>query len=206
MCRFIQNYSKGYTVLERYEIRISGTGGQGIITAGILLGEAVTLYDHRFAVQTQSYGPEARGGASRSDVIISSGPVDYPKVIEPDLVAVVSREAFQKYAHRNKPGAMLIADKECITLNHEALSENAFVLPICETAKTEIGSELATNIVLLGVIAGISGKVSPEALEMAVLARFAKRKPEMNLKAMLVGIAMGQAALSKIQRSANAIA
>lgn len=193
-------------MFERYEIRISGTGGQGIITAGILLGEAVTLYDHRFAVQTQSYGPEARGGASRSDVIISSGPVDYPKVIEPDLVAVVSSEAFQKYARRGKSGALLIADKECIVFGHEALAKDAFVLPICETAKIEIGSELTTNIVLLGVIAGISGKVSPEALEMAVLARFAKRKPEMNLKAMLAGIAMGRSALSDLQRSSYAAA
>jgi 2-oxoglutarate ferredoxin oxidoreductase subunit gamma len=182
-------------VQKRFEIRLSGTGGQGIITAGILLGEAVTLYDHHFAVQTQSYGPEARGGASRSDVVICINPVDYPKVIEPDLVAVLSREAFEKYAHRNKPDALLIADKDCVIEGHEAIAKHAFILPICETARLEIGSELTTNIMLIGVIAGIRAVVSPEALEMAVSAKFAGKKPEMNLKALRTGISMGQRAL-----------
>jgi len=175
---------------ERFEVRIGGTGGQGILTTGVLLGEAAALYDHKYAVQTQTYGPESRGGASKTDVIISSSEIDFPEIIMPDLVAVLSKEALRKYG---KP-----ADQSMIrVLDASAAAEEgpvhppSFTFPILEVAIKELGNVMTANILLLGVIVGISGIVSLPAAELAVETRFAKRNLSLNLQALKIGFAMG---------------
>ncbi len=175
----------------RYEIRISGTGGQGIITTGILLGEAATIYDHTFAVQTQSYGPEARGGASKTDVIISAEPIDYPKVVRPNCVAALSREAFRLYCRGLDESVVIIADEESID-GDETIGKNLLRFPICKSAIDIIGTMLTTNIILMGTIIGVCEVVSYPAAEIAVATRFARKKPELNLRALKLGYDMGQ--------------
>src|SRR5512137_1065208 len=96
----------------RTEIRLAGEGGQGMILAGIILAEAAAIYDGKMAVQTQSYGPEARGGASRSEVVISDGEIDHPEVLSADVVVALSQEAYKKFAKTVHPGGLLIVDEE----------------------------------------------------------------------------------------------
>ena len=99
---------------QRYELRFSGAGGQGLITAGIILAEAASIIEGKSAVQSQSYGPEARGGASKSEVIISDGPIDYPKATIVDACLAMTQEAADKYANGIKPGGLLLLDADFV--------------------------------------------------------------------------------------------
>ena len=182
-------FSRGFMESNRYEIRIGGTGGQGIITTGIIMGEAATVYDHKYAVQTQSYGPEARGGSSKTDVIISSEPIDYPKVIQPDCIAVLSREAFRSYGMNADPAVLLIADEGCVEAD-VSYGPNFRIFPICQRTIDVLGGVMATNVTLFGIIIGLTGIISLPAAEIAVATRFASRKPEYNLKALRLGYEM----------------
>jgi 2-oxoglutarate ferredoxin oxidoreductase subunit gamma len=175
---------------ERFEIRIGGTGGQGILTTGLLLGQAAALYDHQYAVQTQSYGPESRGGASKTDVIISKGDIDFPEIIVPDLVAVLSKEALRKYAKPDDPDTVRVLDAAAAA-EEGPVHPPSFTFPIIEVAVKELGNVMTANILLLGVIVGISGVVSLPAAELAVETRFAKRLLSLNLQALKTGYAMG---------------
>ncbi len=170
--------------MERTEIRIAGTGGQGVILAGILLAEAA-VRDGKKVVQTQSYGPEARGGASRSEVIISDQEVDYPEVLEADILLCMSQEACDRYAGKLKKGGMLILDTVHV---HRAPLVRAVRVPITELARQATGREITANIVALGLLAGLTGVVSRESLEAAVRARAPRGTAEMNLKALAVGL------------------
>lgn len=171
------------------EIRIGGVGGQGIVLAGRLLGNAAALFDGKEAVCTQSYGPEARGGASRSDVIISDQPVDYPYVLEADVLAVLFQEAYARFHSRVKPGAMLIFDSGLVQpFEHE---ENAYGLPATKIAE-KLGSRLVTNIVILGYLVGKTGVVSRESLEHAIQATVHERHVDLDLKALDAGISLAQ--------------
>jgi len=170
--------------MERTEIRIAGTGGQGVILAGILLAEAA-VRDGKKVVQTQSYGPEARGGASRSEVIISDQEVDYPEVLEADILLCMSQEACDRYAGKLKKGGLLILDTVHV---HRAPLVRAVRVPITELARQATGREITANIVALGLLAGLTGVVSRESLEAAVRARAPRGTAEINLKALAVGL------------------
>lgn len=168
---------------ERHEIRLAGTGGQGIILAGILLAEAA-VRDGLNAVQTQSYGPEARGGASRSEVIISDEDIDYPKVIEADIMLCWSQEACDRYSGRLRRHGLLIVDEDLV---HRTPTTRAARVRMTKLAEQEAGERLAANVVGLGVLAGLTEVVSRESLEEAIRARTPKGTAEMNLKALATG-------------------
>lgn len=174
---------------ERYEIRLSGSGGQGLILAGIILADAATVYDGKKVVQTQSYGPEARGGASRAEVIISNQEIDYPKVTSPQLLLSLTQESFNKYSGDLAEDAIIIIDEEI-----EAPSSSYRIVkrPIIKTAKEELGRILVANIVSLGICVAVSNIVSQEAIEKAVLSRVPKGTEELNLKALHCGLTMGK--------------
>ncbi|HOP80709.1 MAG TPA: 2-oxoacid:acceptor oxidoreductase family protein, partial [Armatimonadota bacterium] len=118
---------------DRYEIRLSGSGGQGLILAGIILAEAAAIYEGKEAVQTQSYGPESRGGASKSEVVISGSEIDYPKVTSPDLLLAMTQESCTKYLGDLKEGGIAILDSFFV----EKWPDNANViaLPLTTIAK-----------------------------------------------------------------------
>jgi 2-oxoglutarate ferredoxin oxidoreductase subunit gamma len=173
-------------IAPRIEVRLAGEGGQGMILAGIILAEAASIYDGRMAVQTQSYGPEARGGASKSEVVISAGEIDHPEVLSADVVVALSQEAYDKYADSLKPGGLLIVDSEKVGRIRAA---EAVRIPISRLAFETTGRTITANTVALGVLVGLTGVVSRDALEKAVAARAPRGTQEMNHKALETGFA-----------------
>jgi len=177
----------------RYEIRLSGEGGQGIVLAGVILAEAAAIYDGKNATQTQVYGPESRGGASTAEVIISDEEIDYPKAMAVDLLLALTQAAADKYGHDLKPSGILVVDSTKVA----SVPNGEFTvhrLPIIDTAKDTVGKAMVANIVSLGVISGLSKVVSREAIERAVLARVPKGTEELNRRALEAGFALVGAA------------
>ncbi|HWR05482.1 2-oxoacid:acceptor oxidoreductase family protein [Sporomusa sp.] len=175
-----------------WQISLSGTGGQGLILAGIILAEAAIL-DGKQTIQTQSYGPEARGGASKSEVIISDEEIDYPKATTADILLAMSQEACNKYIGLLKEGGRLIVDTTLVkTL--PVVAADKLALPITHIARNELGNVMVANIVALGALAGFSGVVGLNCLTQAVLARVPKGTEDLNKKALETGFALGQAA------------
>ncbi|MDH3747885.1 MAG: 2-oxoacid:acceptor oxidoreductase family protein [Gammaproteobacteria bacterium] len=171
------------------QIRFGGVGGQGIVLAGRLLGKAAALFDGKEAVCTQTYGPEARGGASRADVIISDSPVDYPFVTDADILAVLFQEAYTRFRSRLKPGGTLIVDTGLV--QPSADDENVCGLPATKIAE-DLGSRLATNVVILGYLVGKTGVVSRESVEAAIRATVKKQIVDLDLKALDAGMSLAQ--------------
>jgi 2-oxoglutarate ferredoxin oxidoreductase subunit gamma len=175
----------------RYEVRLSGEGGQGLVLAGKILAEAAAIYDDRNATQSQSYGPEARGGASKSEVIISDGEIDYPKAERLDLQLALTQEALDKYWKDLRPGGWLIVDAEAVT----RLPEGDFRVvrvPFVRLAREKLGKPVAANIVALGVIVRLARVVSERAAEEAILARVPRGTEELNRRAFQIGLEVAE--------------
>jgi 2-oxoglutarate ferredoxin oxidoreductase subunit gamma len=175
---------------ERVEIRLAGEGGQGMILAGIILAEAAAIYDDKNVTQTQSYGPEARGGASKSEVVISTGELDYPEVLNADVLVALSQEACDKYASNLKKGGLLIVDEENVP---RVPVSHAVKAPITRLAIETTGRGITANVVALGVLVGLTGIVSRQAIEKAVLRRAPKSTEEMNQTALEAGFGLAEA-------------
>ena len=171
---------------DRYEIRLAGEGGQGMILAGVILAEAAVTYDGLNAVQTQSYGPEARGGASRSEVILARGEIDYPKVLIPDLLLCMSQEACDMFYARVKDDSCIIVDSSNVS---RVPTHRAIAVPISEIAEKATGRRITASMVALGLLSGLSGLVSREALMKAMAERVPAGTEEMNAKALDAGFA-----------------
>jgi len=170
--------------VSKKEVRLSGTGGQGIILGGILLGEAAVI-DGSEVVQTQSYGPEARGGASKAEVIVSDRPILYPKVIIPNCLLLMSQEAANLYAATVAEDGIVIFDNS--TINGlppvKALVKG---IPLTRLAREDIGNILTTNIIAIGALAAAGNIVTLESLEQAVRERLAK-VADLNIRALRLG-------------------
>jgi len=175
----------------RYEIRLSGEGGQGLVLAGKILAEAAAIYDDLNATQSQSYGPEARGGASRSEVIISDDEIDYPKAINIDLLLAFTQEACTKYHGDLKDDGILLIDSDYVTRVPEGKFK-VYKLPIIEAARSEVGKIIVANIVALGIIASLVNVISVDAVEKAILSRVPKGTENLNKKAFKLGLEMGK--------------
>jgi 2-oxoglutarate ferredoxin oxidoreductase subunit gamma len=173
----------------RYEIRLAGSGGQGLILAGIILAEAAGIYDGKFVCQTQSYGPEARGGASKAEVVISDAEIDYPKAIRPDVLLAMNQKSLDVFLNDLKPGGLLLVDADLVS---EAPASRSRALPFTRIAR-ELGRAMAANIVALGALAQLSGAVSLESLTAAVLARVPKGTEDLNRQALAAGVAAAKA-------------
>jgi 2-oxoglutarate ferredoxin oxidoreductase subunit gamma len=174
---------------KRTEIRLAGEGGQGMILAGIILAEAAAIYDGKQAVQTQSYGPEARGGASRSEVVISDGEIDHPEVLSPDVVLTLSQEAYQKFAKTVDSSGLLIVDEDRVQVPADF---SGIRIPIARIAHETTGKAITANTVALGVLVGLTNLVSREAIEKAVTARAPKGTEAMNRLALQAGFAAAE--------------
>ncbi len=174
--------------MSRYEMRFSGSGGQGLITAGIIMAKAASLYEGKQAVQSQSYGPEARGGSSKSEVIISGDPIDYPKVTSCDALLAMTQEACNKYTDDLKEGTgVLLIDSELVPNPPPQGKYKMAGFPIVSTAKDELGAEIVANIVALGAMVAITGVISRENAEKAVLSSVPEAFLELNKKAFNIG-------------------
>lgn len=175
----------------RFEIRVAGSGGQGVITAAVILGEAAALHaEGLHAVQSQAYGPEARGGASKAEVIYDREPIDYPKASQPNLQIILTQAACDKYSHDTAKGATVILDDFFVT-NPPKLDADTYILPIVRKAR-ELGREQIVNMVALGTAAKaleMQGLITPDKVKVAALAKFAKGK-ELNSQAFDEGYKM----------------
>ena len=179
------------------EIRLGGSGGQGLILAGVILAEAATIYDEKNAVQSQSYGPEARGGASRAEVIISDTDIDYPKATDIDVLLCLTQEACDRYGGDLKGGGLMIVDEQEVGAPPSG-DFRLVSLPILETAEQTIGKLLVANIVALGALVQLTRAVTKDALRNAVLGRVPKGTEELNLAALDAGFALGRAAQQEL--------
>lgn len=153
---------------DRFEIVLSGSGGQGMILAGKILAEAATIFDNKVAVMSQSYGPEARGGASRAEVIISPGNIDYPKVMDVDILLCMTQESMDKYGQMLSPEGLLIAD-DTFVKNIPYNFKHVFKAPFTLAAIKILDTPIVANVIALGAMAAITKVVSREALIRAVL-------------------------------------
>ncbi len=185
--------------MSRYEVRIGGFGGQGIVTMAVVLGETLSLIDNKYVVQTQSYGPEARGGASKSEVVIGDEEIDYPKVQRPDVFIAMSRAAYLEYVDGMREGGILIVDEDLVQIEGSLPSSvRVYKIPATRIADMEVGNKQTTNVVMLGALAAITGIVSVEGLKQRIAERWPRFK-ELNLKALELGLEAGRRAVESSQ-------
>ncbi len=170
--------------MSRNEIRIAGAGGQGVVTAGRILAEAAILGGKQ-ATHSQVYGPQSRGGASRSDVVIDTEAIGFPLADEIDLLIVLSDEAYEKYHSEIGASTRLIMDSECVP---DSLNGTALAFPVVETARSISGGQVATGVVALGVLQAFAEVVDAEALRQAVAARVPPKHRSMNMDALQAGM------------------
>ncbi|ASJ12345.1 2-oxoacid:ferredoxin oxidoreductase subunit gamma [Thermococcus thioreducens] len=182
----------------RREILFSGFGGQGVILASVILGRTAAVYENLYAVQTQAYGPESRGGASKAEVVISDEPIDYPKTLKPDCAVFFSQEAYNKYLHTVREGARIIVEEDLVPHRDFEFEKKLEVLslPLTEIAEETTGLSLTMNILALGILTAWTGVVGREAIEKAVLDAVPKGTEEINLKALHKGFELGEKAKS----------
>jgi 2-oxoglutarate ferredoxin oxidoreductase subunit gamma len=177
--------------MSRNEIRFSGFGGQGIITAGYILGKAAALHDKRHVTLIKSYGPESRGGASSAQVIISDEEINYPRVTQPELLVAMSQEAYAKYVDELASGGLLLIDNDMVELNHIRDDIQVRAIPATRIAESELGRKIVANIVMLGFVAANSDVVSFEGIREAVLSSIPKGTEQLNSQALEMGYAYG---------------
>lgn len=173
--------------METYRFLLSGSGGQGVITMAILLAEASVLHEGRIAVQSQSYGPEARGGATRSDVIISDEVIDFPKVLQPNILVALTDEAAGKYLPLIRPGGLYLYDVDLVRPNNSNIDTRNKGLPMYQAVIDALGKPLAFNICVLGALAALTRAVRLDSLEKILATRFAAAHHENNKKALHLG-------------------
>ena len=177
----------------RYECRLSGSGGQGLVVAGIILSEAMIRQGKR-AVHTQSYGVEARGGASRSEVVVSDRDINFPEVTEPDMLLAMTQDSYNKFAKDVKKGGVILSDSTFVK-SKPMDDVRWFEYPITTYAKETLGETRAANIVALGLLTGLNGFISKQAVMDAILARLPQKLHALNIRAFEDGYAQGKAML-----------
>ncbi len=169
----------------------SGSGGQGVITAAIFLAEAAVLYENLIAVQSQSYGPEARGGATRSDVIIAESQIHFPKVLQPNVLICLTQQAYANYFSILRPGGLLLTDTHYVKLGKK-VDARQVELPMYETVMEKIGRPIVFNICMLGAILGLTKLVRPESIMKVLETQIPASFLDMNRQALDIGLKLGE--------------
>jgi 2-oxoglutarate ferredoxin oxidoreductase subunit gamma len=184
-----RRYFKEKNNMIRKEIRIAGFGGQGVVLSGTILGKAASIFDKGFATLTQSYGPEARGGSCTAELVVCSEPIDYPYVTHPEVIIILSQDAYNNYGRDLPAGTLLIIDPDLV--NHDP-SHNPTPLSIpANRMAREMGRVVVANIIMLGFLVTVSDLVSPEALRNSILASVPEGTGDFNLKAFDLGYHYG---------------
>ncbi|WXG46385.1 MAG: 2-oxoacid:ferredoxin oxidoreductase subunit gamma [Candidatus Atabeyarchaeum deiterrae] len=178
----------------RVEIRFAGFGGQGIIKSGIITAAGACIHGGENAVQTQSYGPESRGGACKSEVVISEGDIDFPKVTEPDVLVVMSQHAYNDYAEDLKAGGTMILDPDMIPTRKELKNVRVFQVPATKIAE-ELRNKIVANIVMLGAFTAITRIVDKKAIKESIKENIPKGTEELNMMAFEKGYEYGKGLL-----------
>ena len=177
--------------MERCRLVFSGSGGQGVITAAIILAEAAVLHEGLSAVQSQSYGAAARGGATRSDIIIADGEIFFPKVSQPNVLVCLTQETYEKFYPIIRPGGLLITDSQLVKKGSKVDAIQR-ALPMYRTVMEKIGKPIVFNICMLGAVVGATGLVKPESIHKVLESRIPPRFLQMNLEAFALGKEMAE--------------
>ncbi|TEU05007.1 2-oxoacid:ferredoxin oxidoreductase subunit gamma [Candidatus Bathyarchaeota archaeon] len=175
---------------KRVEVRISGLGGQGVVLAGQILGRAA-VYDGKYAVQTQSYGAEARGSAAKSEVIISDKKIGFPKVRKCDILVTMSQSALNKHLDDLKENGILLVDRDKVK-EVPKVKAKVFGIPATRIAETELKSRIYANAIMLGALTKITGIVSKEAVKKAIVDSVSKETKERNLEGFGKGLGLAE--------------
>ena len=180
------------------EIRVAGFGGQGVILAAMVIGKAYSVFEGKFATLTQSFGPEARGGACAAQVITSDTPVLYPYVTEPDMLVVMSQEACTKFVPGVKAGGLLVIEQDMVQLHDMKLKPGTklYACPATSLAE-ELGKRMVLNVVMVGFFAAVSGLCKPESLRQAVADSVPEAFKDLNMKAFDKGFEYGKKKLAE---------
>lgn len=177
--------------MERRRIIFSGSGGQGVITAAIILGEAAVLYEGLNAVQSQSYGPEARGGASRSDVIIADTDIHFPKVIKPNALVCLTQGAYNKYFGLIRPDGLLLTDSHYVKQG-KMVDARQVELGMYKEVMDKIGRPVVFNICMLGAFITLTQLIKPESIVKALKNRIPAELLGLNKQALELGIKLAE--------------
>lgn len=184
------------------EIRIAGFGGQGVILAAAVIGKAAAIFQGGYATMTQSFGPEARGGSSSAQVILSPDPILYPYVTQPDILVVMSREAYTRFGPQLKPGGTLITEQELVHVDRIPNGVRAYGVPATRLAE-ELGRKVVLNIVMVGFFGAVTNLLDREALKSAVADSVPPALQKLNLQAFEKGWEYGSQLLSKLNENGS---
>ena len=176
--------------MARVEIKIGGFGGQGVILSGYIIGRAASIYDDKHSTMIQAFGPEARGSACSAQVIVSPEPIAYPYIVSPEIMIVMSQEAYTKFTPELASGGVLITEEELVLPHNLRKDIKHFSIPATRFAE-ELGKKLVVNIVMMGFLTAITNVVGKKAMEEAVLASVPKGTEELNVKAFEKGYEYG---------------
>jgi 2-oxoglutarate ferredoxin oxidoreductase subunit gamma len=183
--------------MSKTEIRVGGLGGQGVILCGMIIGKAASIYDGKHATLIQAFGPEARGSACSAQVTVSDQPIGYPYVKQPDLLVLMSTDAATQFVPQLKPGGMVLYESELVPkLPSLPAGARAHGIPATRFAE-ELGRRLVLNIVMVGFFAGVTGLLSYESVEKAVLDSVPKGTQDLNLRALRKGFDYGRELTAK---------
>lgn len=171
----------------RYSLRLSGAGGHGLIQAARILAEAAAVYDDKNAAESCSYGPEARGSASRAEIVVSDEAIDYPRVESVDFFVALTQEAYDKYIKELKPSGILVTDSS-VRVDSGIKAQKVYSAPFVEIAQKQCSRAAMVNIVALGFIAAVNSVISSDSIRQAILGRIPKMSERIYLKAFECGL------------------
>ena len=184
--------------MSRYEIRLCGFGGQGVALAGKILGSAVSIYEKKQSVTTQSYGPESRGGASACNVVISDEEIDFPYVTQPDVFICLSKEAYTTYIDSFKSGGLLIYEEDLVSVDERIQkAKEIYSIPATSIAEKELGKRIVANIVMVGFFAGLNNRIEPKSILKSTLSMVPVRFKDLNERAFNIGMDYAKKAKKK---------
>lgn len=177
--------------MQRSRLVFSGSGGQGVITAAIILAKAAAIFEDKHAIQSQSYGAAARGGSTRSDVIIDDTQIFFPKVNQPNILISLTQESYNKFSPIIRPGGLLLVDSKYVSIGKKVDAKHVS-LPMFDTVMERIGKPIVFNICMLGALIGVSGLIRPESVMKVLETTIPKDFMEMNKTALDMGMEMGE--------------
>jgi 2-oxoglutarate ferredoxin oxidoreductase subunit gamma len=178
------------------ELRIAGFGGQGVILSAIVLGKAASIYQGAYATMTQNFGPEARGGACSAQLVLSDEPILYPYVTQPDIIVVMSQEAYTRFVPELKEGGTLIVEQDLVRVTDLPKQTRVYSCPATRIAE-ELGKRMVLNSVMVGFFTAVTQLLDPEAVNQAVADSVPSSFRELNLKAFEKGFEYGLHALGE---------